>query len=169
MPTTGELERAELLGICFLASAVRKLIKQYEATQYDATKTVTASEAVLEKVRSLLGMIMVGSLDFRKEDRQSLLPNGADLYESVRAYNYARQIWSDKEFSETPTQNHKDVVDKAKAYVKTVERLKGTRRWQDLTPQDTSGLHELSKFMLRLEDRLLRELNSATLQPASRI
>ena len=115
---SNELERADLLEMAHLASALKRTIRSFEAE-----KKLTNHREILERGKQFVGCVMAGSLFSPREEVHRLLPEGAGLYESVRAYGYARRTWA----SSTPS-----VRPKCGTTVSTAPR-RFWRRWAATT------------------------------------
>jgi hypothetical protein len=158
MPVQNEMERAELLQMFFLVCALRKIIRQYELNQRPAE-----IDQVLDRVRVFFEAVLVGSFAMPAAEREKLLPDSPGLYESVRAYNYARTIWEGNlRANET---DKTEFVERVNSYLNGIQVLTQNRSWSSLEPREVAILTELSAFSRLLSRMLLGKLNSMTAEP----
>lgn len=149
MIASNELERADILELANVASALRKTLRQYEKAH-----TLSNHKEVLDRGRQLIGKIVAGSLKSPQEEVQRLLPEGAGLYESVRAYGYAVRILAQQGESE-------DSLEKAlKLYERCICDISEGKPYQDWPHEEVKALEEFISFLRALERILIGELNS---------
>jgi hypothetical protein len=147
-----EFERSDILELANIASAVNKTLRQYERAH-----TLSNHRHILARGRNLIGYILAGSLRSEPEVVERLLPEGADVYESVRAYRYAKEVW---------TRGQDSPLDDAQffttlhAYAACLDQIESRKPFDEWSPAQVRDLSGFTHFLRELERLLSGKLNS---------
>jgi chromatin segregation and condensation protein Rec8/ScpA/Scc1 (kleisin family) len=162
MLSTNESERADLLEMSFLSSALKKTVREYERE-----RKLRNHREILKRGRHFLGCIIAGSLFSTREDREKLLPEGAGLYESVRAYGFARRTWSSNTVLPKDL-SHEKAVERLRLYAACLEDIERGTSLDEWKREQREALTELAAFFASLENILVGELNSRSVEAIGR-
>ena len=147
-----ELERSDILEMANIASAVNKTLRQYGRLH-----TLSNHRHILARGRKLIGCIFAGSLRAWPEIVDRLLPDGAGVYESVRAYRYAKEVWM-------RTQNDPPDDERFFAtlgtYAICLDNIESRKPFDQWSSDEVDTLTGFAGFLRELERLLLGELNS---------
>lgn len=144
----------EALNLCYLGSALKKIIQQYLEGE-----KVSANPRLITEARFFLGLVLAGSLDYPQDLKDQLMPSGgAELAEAVRAYNVAREIWLSGKFP--CTRSNAEIVQTIRRYARALELLTTQGQARDLMPSDRQTLIEIKLFASLLEDKMFGELGA---------
>lgn len=154
MVASSELEKADILELANTASAVRKALRQYEKS-----RTLDNHREILRRGTHLIGSIMAGSLRSPRDEVNRLLPEGAELYESVRAYGYAKRIWA-LEGETKPAADDEQRVRTLLLYAQCLNDIAQAKPFEEWAAAEITALENLVQFLRALERILIGELNS---------
>jgi hypothetical protein len=154
MVASSELENADILELANTASALRKALRQYEKS-----RTLLNHRGILKRGKHLIGSIMAGSLRSPREEVNRLLPEGAELYESVRAYGYATRTWAMEGETVTAADDEQRVATLL-LYAQCLNDIEQTKPFEEWSAAEITALENLVQFLRALERILIGELNS---------
>lgn len=154
MVASSELEKADILELANTASAVRKALRQYETSH-----TLHNHREILKRGKHLIGSIMAGSLRSPRDEVNRLLPEGAELYESVRAYGYAKRIWA-LEGENASAGDDEQGVRMLLQYAQCLDDIAQARPFDEWAAADITTFENFVRFLRALERVLIGELNS---------
>lgn len=152
MIVSGELERSDILKTANLASALRTILKSYETSH-----KLSNHRDILGRGKQLIGYILAGSLRSPREEVQRLIPEGAGLYESVRAYGYAKQSWPDRH---TNTWSDEGMFSTLKLYAQCIDNIQSGKPYEIWGADELKALSSFIQLLKEMETTLIGELNS---------
>lgn len=138
MLTPSELERADLLEMANLASALKKTIRLYQGSH-----RLQNHRYVLARGKNLVGQILAGSLRSSRDEVNKLLPQGAGLYESVRAYGYARQIMWPLRDSSSSGECEEGMFRALRCYAQCIDNIEQDKPFDSWSLSERSTLDDL--------------------------
>lgn len=159
MVTSNELERANLLQMSYLASALRKIIKQYEQGAGPRNH-----DEIVRRGKHFIACILAGSLLVPRRESEKLLPEGIGLYETARAYAYAQKTWAVSGLPSGGPQTKNEVVDTLELYIGCLEKLERRHPLGRWAQRERAALRDLAMFFSTLERILVGELNSRSME-----
>lgn len=164
MFASNEFERADYLEIAYLAAALTDITAEFRENH-----AVGNHHEILKRGKELIASMLAGSLLSTQQERERLLPEGAGLYASVRAYGFARRAWSAiAHGTGAAPKTQKDVRATLEAYIACLEGIEGRKPVDQWSRAERGALEEVGKFFASLERMLVGELNSKRAEALAR-